>query len=208
MRILILGATGLTGQELVRQALERSHQVTALVRNPAKLSITHQNLSVVTGDVLDEATLTNALEGKDAVLSALGKGKSLTSSNLMTKAVINIISGMKARNINRVVLLSAFGVGKTFVQASFIQRLIFRTLLKNIFSDKAKADTMLRHSPFDWTLVYPVVLTNGPGTGNYQVGEILPMKGMPKISRADVAEWMIHQLDDNTYVKKTAVLMS
>ena len=208
MQLLILGATGPTGQQLVKQALERSHQVTVLVRDPAKLSVSHENLTILTGDVLDEATLTNSLKGKDVVLSALGKGKSLKSSNLMTKAVTNLISCMKSTNVNRIVLLSAFGVGETFVQANFIQRLIFRTFLNSIYSDKTKADAILRHSPFDWTLVYPVVLTNGPGSGNYKVGERLPMKGMPKISRADVADFMVRQLTDNTYLKKTVVLMS
>jgi putative NADH-flavin reductase len=206
MRIVILGATGLTGQQLLRQAVERQHQVTVLVRDPGKLGTTHKVLNVITGDVLDEGALSRALEGNEAVLVALGKGKSLRSSNLMTGAVTNIVSGMKARNMNRVVFLSAFGVGETFQQANFIQRIIFRTLLKNIYSDKAKADQMLRDSTLGWTLVHPVLLTNKPGTGNYRAGEILSMKGMPKISRADVAEFILDQLDDNKYLKKTVVL--
>ena len=208
MQLLILGATGPTGQQLVRQALERSHRVTVLVRNPAKLNLTHENLIVITGDTLDEATLINVLKEKEAVLSALGRGKSLKSCNLMTKAVTNLISSMKSTNVNRVVLLSAFGVGETFAQANFIQRFIFRTFLKSIYGDKTIADSMLRHSPFDWTLAYPVMLTNGPSSGNYKVGETLPMKGMPKISRADVADFMLQQLTDATYLKKIAVLMS
>ncbi|MEO6612748.1 MAG: SDR family oxidoreductase [Chitinophagaceae bacterium] len=208
MKILILGGTGPTGQLLVKQALERSHQVTVLARDPAKLNLSHQNLDVITGDVLDQATLTNSLKGKDAVLSALGKGKSLKSSHLITKSVTNLISGMKATNVNRVIMLSAFGVGETFQQANFIQKLIFRTFLKSIYSDKTKADSLLGQSPLDWTLVYPVVLTNGPLTSTYKVGEKLPMKGMPKISRADVAAFMLNQLNDNSYLRKIAVLMS
>ena len=208
MQLLILGATGPTGQNLVRLALENFHQVTALVREPAKLSLSHENLTIIKGDVLDETTLTNSLKGKDAVLSALGNGKSLKSSNLMVSAVNNLIPCMKATNVKRLVFLSAFGVGESFVQANFIQRLIFRTFLKNIYSDKTKADDMVGHSSLDWTLVYPVVLTNGPSTSKYKVGENLPMKGMPKISRADVAEFMLRQLTDNTYLRKTVILMS
>jgi len=183
-------------------------QVTVLVRDSAKLNISHKNLTILTGNVLDEATLTNSMKGKDAILSALGRGKTLKSSNLMTKAVTNLISCMKNTNVDRIILLSAFGVRKTFVQANFIQKLIFRTFLINIYSDKTKADAMLHNSSFDWTLVYLVVLTNDPGTGNYKAGESLPMKGIPKISRADVADFMLQQLTDNTYLKKTAVLMS
>ena len=208
MELLILGATGLTGQHLLKKALEASHQVTALVRNPAKLSISHKNLTILTGDVLDKETLTKSMKGKDVVFCAIGKGKSLKSSNLMTNAVENLMLCMKTTNVNRLVMLSAFGVGETIFQANFLQRLIFRTLLKSIFSDKTKADLILKHSPFNWTLVYPVVLTNAPGTGNYKVGETLPMKGMPKISRADVADFMLKQVTDITYLKKVAVLTS
>lgn len=208
MHLLILGATGPTGQQLVKQALEKLHHVTVLVRNPSKLNVSNENLTVLTGDVLDEATLTNAVKGKDAVLSTLGVGRKLKSSNLMTKAVTNLISSMKAANVNRVVLLSAFGVGETFAQANFLQKLIFKTFLKNIYTDKTKADSFLHDSPLDWTLAYPVVLTNGARSDNYKAGEILPMKGVPKISRADVADFMLRQLTDNTFVRKTAVLMS
>src|ERR1043165_1225047 len=149
MQLLILGASGLTGQNLVKQALEGSHQVTAIVRDPAKLNLSHHNLTVITGDVLDEMTLTNSLKGKDAVLSALGRGKSLKSLNLMTKAVTHIISGMKATNVNRLILVSAFCVGETFKDANFIQKFFFKTFLKNIYSDKAKADALLRQSSLD-----------------------------------------------------------
>lgn len=208
MELLILGATGLTGQHLLKKALEASHQVTVLVRDPAKLIVAHKNLTILTGDVLDKLTLTNALRGKDVVLSAIGKGKSLKAADLMTNAVNNLILCMQTTHVNRVVMLSAFGVGATIGQANFIQRLIFTTLLKSIFSDKTKADAMLQYSPFNYTLVYPVVLTNGPGTGHYKAGETFAMKGMPKISRADVADFMLKQVTDNTYIKKTVILMS
>lgn len=208
MQLLILGASGLTGHQLVKQALEKSHQVTAIVRDPAKLNVSHQNLTVVTGDVLDEQALTNSLRGKDAVLSALGKGKSFKSSDLMTKSVTNLIYGMKTTNVSRLILLSAFGVGETFKDTNFIQKFFFKTFLKNIYSDKAKADSLLRQSSLDWTLVYPVVLTNGPSTSSYKVGDVLPMKGMPKISRANVADFMLQQLSDNTYLRRIAVLMN
>jgi putative NADH-flavin reductase len=206
MRILILGATGPTGQQLVKQALEKNHQVTVLVRNPEKLGMTHGNLHVVKGEVLDEATLKKAVEGTEAVLCTLGRGRSLKSFDLMTTAVTNIIAAMKSSNIDRVILLSSFGVGETFTQANFFQKLVFRTFLKNIYSDKAKADAMLRNSPLEWTLVCPVILTNKPGTGNYKVAETLPMKGMPKISRTDVADFMLRELENRTFLRKTAVM--
>ncbi len=157
--------------------------------------------------MLDLEVLTKALEGKDAGLSALGSGKSLKSSNLISNAINTLIPAMNDTGVKRVIFLSAFGVGESFKQANFIQKFIFLTFLKNIYDDKAKGEELLRKSNLEWKLVYPVLLTNGPHTGTYKVGEQLPMKGMPKISRADVAVFMLRQLTDDTFLKKAAVIM-
>lgn len=207
MRLLILGATGGTGQQLVSQSLEQDHEVTTLVRNPTKLNLSHEKLTVIKGNVLDKDVLMKALEANDAVLSALGVGKSLKSSNLISNAVSTLIPAMNATGVKRVIFLSAFGVGETFTQANFIQKFLFRLFLKNIYADKTKGDEQLRNSTLEWTLVYPVILTNGPRTGKYKVGEKLPMKGLPKISRADVADFMLRQLTDNIFLKKGPLIM-
>jgi putative NADH-flavin reductase len=206
MKLLILGATGATGQHLVSRSLEQHHEVTVLVRNPAKLKTNHEKIITITGDVLDKDILLKALAGQDAVLSALGRGKTLRSDDLITNAVSVLIPGMIEVNVKRLIFLSAIGVGETFVQASFIQKIIFRTFLRNIYADKTRSEKKIHSSTLDWTLVYPVQLIDTPGSGNYKAGEILEMKGLPKISRADVAEFMIRQLSDNTYLKKGVVL--
>lgn len=208
MKILILGATGATGKQLVKQALEQNHFVTVLARDPSKLNINHERLKLIKGDVLDNNSVLNALEGNDAVLSALGKGHSLRSGNLMSEAVSILIPAMQAKKINRLVLLSAFGVGESFTVASFIQKIIFRTLLRNIYKDKANAEIKIRNSQLAWTIVYPGVLTNGSLSGKYIIGETLHMKGQPKISRADVADFMLKQLPDNTYLYKYPVIIN
>ena len=208
MKILILGSTGGTGQQLVTQSLKQNYEVTAIARDPSKLNLNHEKLTVVKGSVLDKDVLANALEGNDAVLSALGVGKSLKSKDLICNAVRIIISAMNEKNVKRLVFLSAFGVGETFKQADFIQRVIFKLFLRNIYADKSKADDQIHRSSLEWTLVYPVLMTDTPGTGKYKVGEKLEMKGMPKISRADVAEFMLRQLNDDTFLKKSPILMS
>jgi putative NADH-flavin reductase len=208
MKILILGATGTTGQQLVKQALEQNHFVTALARNPSKLKITHERLKVIKGDALDNAAVLNALEGNDAVLSALGKGYTLRSGNLMSEAISILIPAMQTKKINRLVFLSAFGVGESFAGASFIQKIIFRTFLRNIYKDKANAEIKIRNSQLAWTIVYPGILTNGPITGKYFIGENVHMKGQPKISRADVADFMLKHLSDNTYLHKFPVIIN
>lgn len=208
MKILILGATGPTGQQLVTQALEKHYEVTVLVRNPAKLSISHEKLTIITGDALDKNIIFKALAGQDAVLSALGRGQSLRSTGLITKAVSILIPAMNEMNVKHLIFLSGFGAGETFVQANFIQKIIFRTFLINIYGDKTRAEKMIRSSTLDWTLVYPVVLTNTLATGKYIAAETLTMKGMPKMSRADVATFMLNQLSDNSFIKRGVSLMS
>jgi putative NADH-flavin reductase len=208
MKILILGATGRTGQHLVLQSLEKNYEVTALARDPSKINIKHPGLTVIKGNVLDKELLTRILENKDAVLSSIGAGNSLRSRDLIANAAEILIPAMEEKGISRLIFLSAFGVGDSFAQASFIQKLIFRLPLKNIYTDKEKGEKIIRNSDLSWTLVYPVLLTDKPGTGTYRHGESLPMKGMPKISRADVAHFMIKQLTDDSYVKRTAVIMN
>jgi len=208
MKILILGSTGGTGQQLVLQSLEQNHEVTALARDPSKLTIKHPMLTVIKGNVLDKDLLTQIVEGKDAVISSLGLGRSLNPHDLITNTVNLLIPIMMEKNVSRLIFLSAFGVGETFIQANFFQKLIFRLPLKNMYADKTKADAQIRNSKLNWTLVYPVLLTNKSRTGNYQVGERLPMKGMTKIPRADVADFMIGQLTDNFYIRKSPIIMS
>ncbi len=208
MNLLILGARGATGQEIVNQALEGGHHVTALARDPSKLGQRHENLAIIKGNVLNENDIENALNDKDAVISALGVGKSLNAHDLMTDAAGILIPAMNKKNVRRLILISAFGVGPTYDQASFIQRIAFRLPLRNVYADKLKADEQIKKSDLDWTLIYPVYMTNKPRTGNYQIGEKFKMKGFPKISRADVADFIVRQLTESTYVKRCPVLTS
>ena len=205
MRLLILGATGPTGRNLLEQALTAGHEVTALVRNPDRLTMTHARLARAIGDATDSRALEGTMAGQEAVLSTLGAGNSLRSE-IASRAVAALIPAMRARAVKRVIYLSAFGVGETFGQASLVQRLAYRTMLRQIFADKARADAMLRQSGLDWTLVYPTVLTNGARLGTYRVAERLAMTGLPKISRADVASFMLAQVSSAEWARRTAVI--
>ena len=205
MRLLILGATGPTGRNLLDQSLAGGHEVTALVRNPSRLTVTHPRLAVMSGDATDARALEGAMNGQHAVLSALGAGNSLRSE-IASRAVAALIPAMQAQGVRRIIYLSAFGVGETFEQASRVQRLAYRTLLRQIFADKAKADATLRASALDWTLVYPTLLTSGSRVGSYRAGDRLSMKGMARISRADVAAFMLAQLSSREWLQRTAVI--
>jgi putative NADH-flavin reductase len=206
MKLLLLGATGPSGQQIVARALEQGHEVTILVRNPSKLNFNDARLTVVTGDIFDGETLVKYIQGKDVVISALGVGKELKSNNLITRAVASIIPAMNTAGVKRLIFLSAFGVGPTYSQASVIQKIVFRTFLRNIYADKNAGSEQLRSSGLQWTLVSPVLMSDGPRTGKYRVGEKLEMKGMPKISRADIADFMLSEARDNRYVQRDVIL--
>jgi putative NADH-flavin reductase len=207
MKILLLGATGKLGQQLLTQSLERDHLVTALVRTPAKITVTHPNLTVVAGDAINADNLSTVVKGKDAVISALGVGDSLKSQGLLTAAVKALLPAMEQHDVRRLLFVSAFGVGPTLSQANFIQKIFFRYLLKDIYSDKGRGDEMIRHSKLDWTIIMPVKLTNGKATGKYAVGETMAMKGMPMISREDTASFILDTLDNTSWVRKSPIVM-
>ena len=119
-----------------------------------------------------------------------------------------MIPALAAAGVRRLIFLSAFGVGETFREASLIQKIVFRTFLRSLYSDKVKADAALRASALDWTLVYPVVLTNGVRTDSYRAAEHVKFSGMPAISRADVAHFMLAQTTSTEWLHRTAILSS
>jgi putative NADH-flavin reductase len=209
-QILVLGATGRTGRELLAQGLELGYVVTALVRSPDKLRVEHERLRPVTGDATDGAVLDEALEGQGAVLCALGPTSptSLVRADLMRATTRVLVPSMKRHGVNRLVLLSALGVGASAAQAPRPLRIAFQTLLRRVGRDKAAAEEHLRASEIDWTVVYPPSLTDGARTGSYRSGEALELNGLPKISRADVAEFMLAQLEQTTYSRKIAIVSS
>jgi putative NADH-flavin reductase len=207
-KILVLGATGGTGRHTVLRALEQGHDVTALVRNPERITITADRLRVLTGSIPDDAqALAAVIERQDVVISALGVGNSLKSGGLIARSAPAVVRAMENAGVRRLIFTSAYGVGETRRDAPFIPRLLMRTLLRDLYADKAAGDEVVRRSGLDWTLVYPVTLTNAPGTGRYRAGERLELHGVPKIPRADVADFLLAQVDDRTWLRK-GVLVS
>jgi putative NADH-flavin reductase len=206
-KLLVLGATGGTGQHLVAQALDMGHQVTAFVRSPDKITRHHERLRVVAGDVASGGpSLDHAMQGQHAVLSALGRGRSLKADRLIERSIPAIVAAMQAHKVRRLIFTSAIGVGETIMQTPFMLRLLQRMLLREIYADKFAGETILRRSGLEWTIVHPMLLNDGPLTRRYRSGERLTLKGMPKISRADVAHFLLSQLDDRTYINKVVLV--
>lgn len=207
MKILVLGATGPTGQQILRQGLAQGHQLTAFVRNRSKLPLSDARLQVLDGALPGDAgALESALRGQDAVICCLGLRNALKSGGLMVGAMRVLVPAMERAGVRRLMLMSSNGVGDTHARSPLLARIMYRLLLADIFADKAAGEAIVRASSLEWTIAYPTMLTDGPRTGSYRAGETLELRGMPKISRADVADFLLRELSARALVRKGVVL--
>jgi uncharacterized protein YbjT (DUF2867 family) len=197
MNLVVLGATGRTGRLVVEQALTAGHTVTALVRTPEKLTAGHPNLHLVTGDATDTSAVSSALEGADAVISALGgKGSVIADS---TRA---IVAAARKTGVSRVVVLSTFAAERDRLNGG--TRLLTRIGMGAMLKDKSAGEEMLRRSDLEWTIVYASMLSNGPASGSVVVLPEGTRRGLSqKISRADLAEWMVEAATDAQYSRRS-----
>ena len=204
MKLLIFGSTGGTGRELVEQALEQDHSVTAFARDPAKIEdLQHPNLEVVRGDVLDLAAVEKAVAEQEAVFSTIGAGSGRTT--LRAEGTRNIVKAMQKAGGRRLISLSSLGVGDSRANLPFFTRyIVVGVFLRHAFTDHEHQEAVVRESSLDWTIVRPPHLKDGPRTGVYQHGFSTSDKGIKGwISRSDVADFMLKQLTDNTYLHQT-----
>jgi putative NADH-flavin reductase len=205
VKVLIIGATGATGQILMREALAQGHEVTALARNPSAVAPEDYRPRVLQGNALDPSSVETAVAGQDAVLSALGT-RSTRPTTLFSESTQNIISAMKKHGVRRLVCITGIGTGDSKGHGGFLyDRIILPFVVKNVYEDKDRQEEAIKQSELDWVIVRPAQLTDEPARGEYRVflGGAYAAK---KISRADVAAFMLAQLTDDTYVHKTPVI--
>jgi len=202
MKLVILGATGGTGLEVVRQALERGHSVTALVRSPERLNPLRERITVRQGDLLNRAELEPVLKGHDAVLSAFGPRipVSKADANLLERFADVLTSAMWNAGVRRAIIESvAFLFKDSIVPPAY---LLGRLFFPRTVADAAAMERVFEKSKLDWTMVRPPELTDKPYTGKYRVREAhLPRFGF-KISRADVADFMIKTAENHSSIGK------
>lgn len=211
MRIVIFGASGGTGSELVRQALIRGDlEVTAFVRDAGSLEPASR-LRIVTGDALNDTDVAQAIAGQDAVLSALGGD--VTDRDLLQRCMSNIIAGMKQTRVERLIVLSAAGavdgdaaLAEQNVVTKTVMKAVNATLLKAPMQDHAAQDHLIVDSGLRYTIVNPPRLTDSEQTGHYRVDETALPAGATSISRADVAEFMLDQLDSPKFENKAVFI--
>lgn len=202
MKLLVFGSTGRIGTQLIEQALSANYEVTAFVRNPDRLQKKHNKLNIAVGDVLDLSTVLEAMPGHDAVLCSLGGGRKGIVRSQGTK---NIVLAMERCNVKRLVCQTTLGAGESRGNLNFFwKHIMFGLLLKEAYEDHELQEKYVVESKLDWIIVRPAAFTDGPLTGMYKHGFGATEKKLTlKISCADVAHFMISQLTDDVYLRKS-----
>lgn len=196
MELFILGATGRTGHQLTRQALERGHSVMAFVRSPEKMRIAHKKLQIIRGDPADTAQIKRVIGNQDAVLSALGAA-SHPSEAILEPASRSVVEAMRTTDVRRLVVLS---MGLLFPDLGFIGP-VLRFFLRHHARDSVAMEKVVEASGLDWTIVRPPQLTNGAAQGHYRSTE---NRAPPahSVSRADLARAILDIVENRLSVKK------
>jgi putative NADH-flavin reductase len=210
MKIVIFGASGRSGRPLVEQALAQGHTVSALVCDPAKLSLNHPNLKIIQGDATNPEVVEKTIAGAEVVISVLGHVKD-SPKNLLTTAMTNIIKAMNKLGVRRLISLSGAGVPDPLDQPKFIDKFI-RFLFKlpiggmrEVLQDSLGHVELIKATDLDWTIVRGPRLTEDPPKGQYRVGYVGKDSGI-KLGRADLADFILKQLNDNQYLRKLPVV--
>jgi len=202
MKVIIFGASGSIGRNLVSQALEQGHAVTAFVRDPARLGMQHARLSIALGDVLNAESVQKAVAGHEAVMCTIGAGR---RGGVRAEGTRNIIAAMKAAGVKRLICQSTLGIGESWNNLNaFWKYLMFGLFIRQAFLDHVEQEKLVRQSDLDWSIIRPAAFTDGELTGRYRHG--FPANATDtrlEISRADVADFMLKNLVDNTYLHKT-----
>lgn len=204
MKMFVLGGTRGTGRKFVEAALAHDHTVTAIARNPSAMDLTHANLRVVQGDVLDVATLIAAMPGHDVVVFAVGATLTALKANpyIFSEGTKHTLEAMQRTGVRKLVALTSHGSGDSRQSAGFFSQKIVRPLLlAPYFDDHDRQEALIRASDVEWVLVRPTMLTNGRAKGDYKIVE---QPGAPgaMISRADVADFMLIAAETPKYANK------
>ena len=208
--VLIIGASKGIGLETVKVVLEAGHSVRALARSARRIPVDHPKLEKIAGDALEPATVKRALTGIDAVIQSLGvtAGPEIIfePTRLFSRATQVLVTAMQEAQVKRLICVTGFGAGDSRGSGGFLYNVAFHLLMARIYDDKDIQERIVRRSKLDWVIVRPVILTSGPKTKAY------PVLVDPRdwtcgfISRADVADFLVKQIDNDAFLHKTPVL--
>ena len=203
-RLLIIGATGGTGRQLVAQALERGFTVTALVRDPTRLAVVHPKLAIVVGDVLDPGSVDAAMRGQEAVVCALGHRRYFSAARILSEGTRNVLRSMEVHGIARFVCETSLGIGDSAGRMGLYYTFFtIPVVLPLYFGDKCRQERLIAASGMEWVIVRPGRLIDGEKRGRYRHGrDAGSFLRTVRISRADVADFMLNQLTSDAYVRR------
>jgi putative NADH-flavin reductase len=206
MNLLVFGSTGATGRLIVEQALSQGHNVTAYGRNATILGINDPHFTFVQGDALDKTQVDRAMQGQDAVISALGGSKHhgpIPESQQLYHATQIIVDSMIRHHIKRLVYITAWGVGDSRNKVPpFFRYVLVPIIVKREYADKEMQESIIRQTGLDWTILRPVILTNGPRSGKHQLTDTVNRLFMSRVSRADVADVALLVVNDPSYARR------
>jgi putative NADH-flavin reductase len=208
--VLIVGASRGIGLETVKCALKAGHKVRALARSAASIPVSHPNLEKITGDALDLGTMKQALAGVNVVIQTLGIDLSpeiiFRPTRLFSVATRVLVTAMEETGVKRLICVTGLGAGNSRNKGGFLYNMAFHLFLESVYSDKDAQEWIIRKSTLEWVIARPVILTDGPRTDTYRV--LLDSKEWRSgfISRADVADFLVEQINDDTLLGKTPVL--
>ena len=207
-KVIIFGSTGSVGKHLIQQNLEEGNQVTAFCRDQQKLNeFKHQNLTVLEGNVLEQDSVNSAVEGQEVVVITLGSGKS-RKGTVRSQGTKNIIEAMQLNGVKRLICQTTLGANESRGNLNFFWKYImFGWFLKEVFQDHELQEQYVKNSQLDWTIVRPAAFTDGEKTSNYRHGfSALDKQITLKISRADVADFILKQIKSKDYLHKASGL--
>jgi putative NADH-flavin reductase len=210
MKVVVFGSTGKIGREVVIQALAQGHEVTAFLRDPAKLTFENEPISgndrlrSVTGDVFEIAAVKQAVQGQDAVICSIGS-MSLGKTTVRGEGTANIVKAMEEAHVDRLFVVSAMGVGESWSTLSFTNKLFFATILFSARRDHEEQEAVVKNSDLKWTILRPSGLTDDPMTGSYDIGKNIQAESS-QISAADVAHAIVKELDENAFVRMAVTI--
>ena len=204
MKVLVIGAAGKTGTAVVEQAVAAGHEVTAFVQKADEY--TASNVRVIEGDATDSVAINKAVSGQHAVLDTIGGKTPYKTTTLEETAAKTIIDSMQRNGVRRLVVTSMIGEGESKANATTYERLLVSTFLRGADKDKAAMESAVESSGLDWVIVRPAILSDDPAIGNVRVFSAESGEKVHKITRADLAAFMIAQLSSNEYLHQAVTI--
>ena len=204
IKIIVFGATGRTGKLVCKRILNSGVIVTGFGRSAEKIKTIDKKIRTSQGDIFDKDKVSQAVSNHDAVIVCLGS-INLKDSSTLSSGTQNIVDAMSYHKVKRLVLISAAGVNESWSQISFLPRLMFKTILRNIFKDHHTQESIVKKSSLDWTIVRPAVLNDQPASGKCRASNSGSVR---KISRADLADFLVKQISDKSYIRQAISVTS